>query len=188
MGKEDPVVAAAKTILYALHPFPDSKDVADTPERMVRALTEMTSGYYDDWGEILKAQFDAGDYDQIVAVAGIRFWSLCEHHVLPFNGTAAVAYLPAEGGPVVGLSKIPRLVQMFARRLQTQERMTQQIAKAMEAGLKPRGVLVMVRAQHACMAARGVGQPDAWMVTSAVSGAFRDSQAARDEALRALGV
>lgn len=157
--------------------------LADTPARVVRAFEEMLAGNDQKPAEILTTTFDE-PCDEIVLVTGIRFTSLCEHHLLPFVGTAAVGYLPDTR--VVGLSKLPRLVECFARRLQVQERMTRQIAEAIEQQLHPQGVAVIVRAHHSCMGCRGVRQQDAQMVTSAMLGAFRTETAARAEFLQLL--
>lgn len=175
---------AALLLRHACGLDADKEDLADTPDRMARALREMTSGRHQDPAEILARTFDADGYDEIVVVRDIEFTSLCEHHVLPFIGRAHVAYLP--GRRVVGLSKIPRLVECFARRLQIQERLTMQIAEAMGRHLEPRGVAVVVEARHECMACRGVRKPGATMVTSSVRGAFRDDAAARAEVLGLL--
>lgn len=156
----------------------------DTPRRVVKALIEMTAGYQQNPAEILATTFDEKS-DEIVMVTGIRFTSLCEHHLLPFIGTVAVGYLP--GARVVGLSKLARLVECFARRLQVQERMTRQIAEAIEQNLAPLGVAVVVRAHHACMGCRGVRQQDAQMTTSSMLGAFRDNTASRAEFISLLG-
>lgn len=151
----------------------------DTPARVVRALVEMTEGTGIDPISVLGTTFEV-PYDQMVVVAGIEFTSLCEHHVLPFEGEATVGYLPRER--VVGLSKVARLVEVFARRLQVQERMTQQIAEAMQAALDPAGVGVVIRGRHSCMACRGI-RKRADMVTSALLGAMRDDGQAREEFL-----
>lgn len=151
----------------------------DTPSRVVKAFAEMTSGYKQDPAAILARTFPGESYDEMVIVPGIHFVSLCEHHLLPFSGTAAVAYIPRER--VVGLSKIPRLVECFARRLQVQERMTVQIADALTEHLKPSGVGVVLRARHSCMTCRGVRQQNAEMVTSVMRGALRDKPEARAE-------
>lgn len=163
---------------------PDRDGLKDTPARVVKAWREMTSGVNEDPAQILSRTFDV-EHDQMVIVRGIRFVSLCEHHVLPFVGTATVGYIP--GKRVVGLSKIPRLVRCFARRLQVQERLTDQIAEAMVKYLKPRGVGVIIRARHECMACRGVEQHTAEMVTSALLGAVRKNPAARQELLALSG-
>ena len=157
--------------------------LVETPERVARALVEMTEGYHLDPAAILGVTFEA-EYDQIVALARIPFVSTCEHHLLPFIGYAGVAYLPQ--GRVVGLSKLARLVDVYAKRLQLQERMTQQIAVAMMDHLNPRGALVLVEAEHSCMACRGVKKPGAVMRTSAVRGTFLTDPTAKDEAMRLL--
>lgn len=174
-------------LLIALGHDPHNDDaIKDTPARVARAWEEMLAGERIDAGEVLTTTFEA-HHDEIVLCRGISFWSTCEHHLLPFHGVAAVAYLPASDGKVVGLSKLSRLVQMHARRLQLQERMTQAIADDLEAVLQPRGVGVVVRASHLCMAARGVGQQDAEMVTSVMRGAFREHAEARAELLSLIG-
>jgi GTP cyclohydrolase I len=156
----------------------------DTPRRVLEAFKELTAGYHVDPAALLKAQFERDGYDQVVTVRGIDFTSLCEHHLLPFTGTAAVGYLPAER--VVGLSKLARLVQAYASRLQLQERLTQQIATALQEHLQPQGVAVVLRARHACMGCRGIRKPGAEMVTSALLGVFRTENAARAEVLAFL--
>ena len=170
-------------LLTLLGEDPEREGLQNTPARVVRALQEMTAGRNQDPATILATQFDVKT-DEIVMVTGIRFTSLCEHHLLPFVGTAAVGYLP--GDRVVGLSKIPRLVECFARRLQVQERLTREIAEAMETQLNPLGVAVVLRAHHACMGCRGVRQPDAIMTTSAMLGCFRTETAARAEFLKLM--
>lgn len=155
--------------------------IADTPDRVARAWQEMLAGYQDDPAAILATDFDADGYDQMVLLNGIAFTSICEHHLLPFHGVAHVAYLPS--ARVVGLSKLARLVDCFARRLQLQERMTQEIANAIAEHLAPLGVGVLVEATHTCMTDRGVRKPGAQMVTSVMLGAFRDNDAARTELL-----
>lgn len=158
--------------------------IVDTPARVVKAMKEMTSGYGEDPAAILSRQFDSCGYDDLVVVRGIRFSSLCEHHLLPFTGTAAVAYLPKD--KVVGLSKLPRLVECFSMRLQLQEKMTREIAEAVEEHLEPHGVGVYVEARHQCMACRGVRQTDADMVTTTVLGAMRECRGLKDEFLSAV--
>lgn len=158
-----------------------SEGLAGTPGRVVRALAEMTGGYDLDAGKILSTTFDADGYDELVLLKGIEFTSLCEHHVLPFQGRAHVAYIP--GARVVGLSKLARLVDAHARRLQIQERMTRGIANDLQRHLAPLGVGVIVEARHECMACRGVRKAGATMVTSAMLGAFREDAGARAELL-----
>ncbi len=161
--------------------------VDGTPARVARALWELTAGYADDPAQILSVRFDQS-YDEVVLLDGIEFTSLCEHHLLPFRGTAAVAYIPAERGGVVGLSKLARLVECYARRLQLQERMTEQIAQALEEHLHPRGVGVIIRAHHQCMGCRGVRQPSARMTTSVLRGVFFETPAARTELLSLIAL
>lgn len=155
--------------------------MAGTPERVLRAWQEMTTGYRVDTRALLRTEFDS-EYDEVVALRAVPFHSLCEHHLLPFHGTAAVAYLP-KGGKVVGLSKLARLVEAHARRFQIQERMTRDIAADVQSALEPRGVAVLVRARHSCMEARGVCKPGAEMVTTALLGLFKDDARARAEVL-----
>lgn len=157
----------------------------DTPTRVVKAFQEMTCGYRESPETILQTVF-AQHYDEMVALRSVQFVSLCEHHLLPFTGEAAVGYIPGNGG-VVGLSKLARLVQCFAKRLQIQERMTIQIAEAIQQYLAPKGVAVCVKAHHHCMSCRGVKQPGSTMITSAMFGAFRDNPAARAEFFQLVG-
>src|SRR3954469_3518470 len=152
----------------------------DTPARVVRAWREMTAGYSDDPAEILSRTFEESS-DEMIVLRGISFYSVCEHHMLPFYGTAAVGYLP---GKVVGISKLARLVDCFARRLQIQERLTRQIAESVEEHLEARGVGVIIRAHHLCMGCRGVRQQTTQMVTSAMLGTLRNDAMARAEFLR----
>lgn len=158
---------------------PDREGLQDTPLRVIKALKEMTTGYNEDPALILSKTFNERCDDMIV-VTGIAFTSLCEHHMLPFTGTANVGYIP---GKVVGLSKIARLVDCFARRLQIQERMTAQIADAISQHLEAKGVAVVINGAHACMSCRGVKKAGATMVTSAMHGIFKDNTSARSEFL-----
>lgn len=171
---------AVRRLLQHLGEDPDREGLQNTPTRVVKALTELTSGYRQDPAAILATTFDVA-HDQMIHVAGITVHSLCEHHMLPFIGTAHVAYVPTDR--VVGLSKIPRVVHAFARRLQVQERLTDQIADAIAANLNAKGVGVRITAHHACMGLRGVQEPAATMTTTALRGAFFDP-AVRDEFLR----
>lgn len=159
----------------------------DTPARVVRAYKEMTVGYDVDIEALLARQFDEIEYDGMVVLRQIDFVSLCEHHLLPFPGTATVAYIPAEGGSVVGLSKLARLVEAFAHRLQVQERMTTQITAAMDTHLAGKGSACVVKASHSCMTIRGVKKHRAEMVTSSLTGAFKDDARARSEFLALAG-
>lgn len=156
--------------------------LAETPARAARAWQELTAGYE---LEPALTTFDSHGYDEIVAVSRIPFYSLCEHHLLPFHGHASIAYLP--NGSILGLSKFARLVEMYARRLQTQERLTAEIAEHLELALRPRGVAVVLGAEHLCMTMRGVRAAGALTTTSVMRGAFRDKPAARAEALTLIG-
>jgi GTP cyclohydrolase IA len=158
-----------------------ARSVAGTPKRWLKALMEMTAGYQQDPEEILSRRFEQ-KFDEMVVVKDIHFTSVCEHHLLPFVGKATIAYIPGES--VVGLSKIPRLVDCYAHRLQLQERMTVQIADALETHLKPLGVGVILEAHHECMSCRGIRKQDAKMVTSDLRGRFKENSATRAEFLR----
>jgi GTP cyclohydrolase I len=170
---------AVRRILTEIGEDPDREGLLRTPERMHRMWLELTCGYLVDPDKLINgAIFDVG-YSEMVVVKNIPFHSLCEHHMLPFFGTASVGYVPR--GKVVGLSKIPRVVEMYARRLQVQERMTQQVADFLQERLDPQGVAVVIEAQHLCMAMRGIQKGGATMVTSSVLGCFRTNQRTRDE-------
>lgn len=171
--------AAVATLLKWVGQDPTRDGLRDTPGRVARALREMTSGYCENPASILGTVF-AETYDEVVVLRAVSFTSLCEHHLLPFTGAVDLGYIP---GKVVGLSKLARLVDCYARRLQVQERMTREIADAVEKHLEALGVAVVVRAQHSCMACRGVRKAGAEMVTSAMLGAFRTDRAARVEFL-----
>ena len=172
--------SAVETLLRWVGEDPERDGLVDTPARVAKALKEMTSGYLEDPAEILSRTFEETS-DEMVILRGITFQSTCEHHLLPFLGTATVGYLP---GKVVGISKLARLVNCFARRLQIQERMTRQIADAVEKHLEARGVAVVIKAQHLCMACRGVRQMESEMVTSAMLGTLRTDATSRAEFLR----
>lgn len=171
---------AVEDILAGLDVDTQSDGLQDTPKRVARALIEMTSGYREDPKEILSRTFD-GQSDEMVVLRGIRFWSMCEHHLLPFGGSATLAYVP--DGRVVGISKLARLVTCFSKRLQIQERLTGQIVDAMMEHLKPLGAGAVMNASHGCMVCRGVLQPDSEMVTSALRGVFLTKPEARAEFL-----
>jgi GTP cyclohydrolase IA len=171
---------AVETLLRWVGEDPERDGLADTPARVAKAFREMTSGYLEDPAEILSRTFEETS-DEMVILRGITFQSMCEHHLLPFLGTATVGYLP---GKVVGISKLARLVNCFARRLQIQERLTRQIADAVERHLEARGVAVVIKAQHLCMACRGVRQMESEMVTSAMLGTLRTDATSRAEFLR----
>jgi GTP cyclohydrolase I len=151
----------------------------DTPSRVAKAYAELYAGYRQDPAQVLERTFPADGYDQVVVLSGINFFSTCEHHLLPFFGVAHVAYLP--GNRIVGLSKLARLVDCFSRRLQVQERLTQQVADAVQDCLAPKGVAVLFEGVHTCMVARGVQKQGATMKTCALKGVFRDDAMARAE-------
>jgi GTP cyclohydrolase IA len=168
-------------LLHAVGEDPDREGLKNTPDRVARMYTELLSGYDVDPEKIINGALFNINYDEMVLVRDIEFYSLCEHHMLPFIGRAHVAYLPA--GKVIGLSKIPRIVDMYARRLQVQERMTRQIADLIQTILEPQGVAVVVEGMHLCSMMRGVKKHDARMTTSAMHGAFRANLATRQEFL-----
>ncbi len=175
----DRIAAATTEILTAVGEDPNREGLLNTPKRVAKMYDELLSGYRTDPAKLINnAIFDV-DYDDMVIVRDIEFSSLCEHHMLPFLGHAHVAYIPR--GKVIGLSKIPRIVDMFSRRLQVQERMTRQIANFINEVLDPRGVAVVVEGKHMCSMMRGVHKCDSNMTTSAMLGAFRDNQAVRTE-------
>jgi GTP cyclohydrolase I len=176
---DHPVEEAVRVILGQVGEDPDRSGLVDTPARVRRMYEEMTAGYGMDPAEVLNdAVFDV-DYSEMVVVRDIPFHSLCEHHLLPFAGTAAVAYIPDKR--VIGLSKIPRVVDMYAHRLQVQERLTQEVADFLMEHLAPRGVGVVIEATHLCASMRGVRKPGMVMTTSAVLGLFRRSDKTRAE-------
>lgn len=168
-------------LLNAVGEDPGREGLKNTPDRVARMYTELLSGYSMDPQKIINGALFNINYDEMVLVRDIEFYSLCEHHMLPFIGRAHVAYLPA--GKVIGLSKIPRIVDMYARRLQVQERMTRQIADLLQTTLEPQGVAVVVEGMHLCSMMRGVKKHDARMTTSAMHGAFRANLATRQEFL-----
>ena len=173
------IEAATREILHHIGEDPEREGLVRTPERVARMYDELTAGYHTDPIQLInEAVFDV-DYDEMVIVKDIDFSSLCEHHMLPFFGRAHVAYIP--DGKVVGLSKIPRVVEMFARRLQVQERMTKQVADFIQEVLHPKGVAVVVEGAHMCSMMRGVKKPNASMTTSAMLGTFRDDPKTRAE-------
>lgn len=161
---------------------PAREGLVKTPQRVAAAMRAMTAGYQEDAEAIVRSAIFEVDNEEIVLVRDIDFSSLCEHHLLPFIGRAHVAYLPR--GKVVGLSKLARVVDVYARRLQVQERMTTQVAQALQNALQPSGVAVIIEATHMCMVMRGVRKPNAVTVTSAMFGAFRDQPATRDELMK----
>jgi GTP cyclohydrolase IA len=178
------VEAAVREILTEIGEEPDRAGLVGTPARVHRMYIELTAGYHVDPARLMNGAIFDVDYSEMVVVKDIPFYSLCEHHLLPFFGAAAVAYIPR--GRVVGLSKIPRIVEMYARRLQVQERMTQQIADFLQDHLAPQGVGVVVEATHLCAVMRGVRKPGTVMTTSAVLGLFRSRDKTRSEFLAHL--
>jgi GTP cyclohydrolase IA len=180
MPSEMTAEAAVRVLLSYMGEDPDRAGVLETPKRVAKALTEMTAGYREDPADILDKVFEE-TFDEVVILKDIPFTSLCEHHLLPFTGTADVGYIP--DGHVVGLSKLARLVDCFARRLQMQERLTRQVADAIMLHLKAKGAAVVIRAAHQCMACRGVKKSGATMVCSVMLGEFREDKGARAEFL-----
>ena len=176
---------AVREILVAIGEDPDRDGLVDTPARVARAYAEQFSGLSQDPEDVLGTVFDA-DHDELILVRDIEIYSTCEHHLVPFFGRAHVAYIPNEKGQITGLSKLARLVDVYARRPQVQERMTSQIADALMRVLEPRGALVVIEAEHLCMSMRGVRKPGAKTVTSAVRGSIRDSASTRAEAMSLL--
>jgi GTP cyclohydrolase I len=189
-GQESPVnteeiQGAITTILKSIGENPEREGLRRTPERIARMFEELTAGYHTDPEKLINGALFNVDYNEMVLVRDIEFYSLCEHHMLPFFGRAHVAYIP--NGKVIGLSKIPRIVDMFARRLQVQERMTSQVASFIEGVLNPLGVAVVVEGMHMCSAMRGVKKANATMVTSALSGSFKDNPQTRTEFMTHIG-
>ncbi len=179
---QDRIEAAVREILESVGENPDRDGLIDTPGRVARAYSELLSGYREDPAAHLDKQFEV-DHDEMVIVRDISFSSLCEHHMLPFIGRAHVAYLPGPGGKVCGLSKLARVVDGYARRLQVQERLTGQVADALIDRLTAAGALVVIEAEHLCMSMRGVSKPGAVTTTSAVRGLLKQNSSTRAEAL-----
>lgn len=177
------IEAAVREILIAIGDDPDRDGIADTPARVARMYAETCAGLHEDPARHLKVTFDA-NHDEMILVRDIPLYSMCEHHLVPFFGRAHVGYIPNTDGRVTGLSKLARLVDGYSRRPQVQERLTTQIADAIERSLEPRGALVVIEAEHMCMAMRGIRKPGSSTVTSAVRGIFRTDPAARSEAMR----
>ena len=173
---------AVRELLLACGEDPDREGLQETPARVARAYLEMFGGLYTDPDEVLGKTFDEC-HDELVLVTDIPMYSTCEHHLVPFHGVAHVGYIPNEQGKVTGLSKLARLVDLYAKRPQVQERLTSQIADAIEKRLEPRGAIVVIEAEHLCMAMRGIRKPGARTTTSAVRGLFRSSSTSRSEAL-----
>jgi GTP cyclohydrolase I len=176
---------AVREILLAIGEDPDRDGLLDTPGRVARMYEEICAGLHESADHHLQVTFEA-DHDEMVMVRDIACYSLCEHHLIPFIGKAHVAYIPGDDGRITGLSKLARLVDAYARRPQVQERLTTQIADEIERTLDPKGVLVVIEAEHLCMSMRGVRKPGSSTVTSAVRGVFRENVATRFEAMRLI--
>jgi GTP cyclohydrolase I len=177
----DRAAAAVRELLIAIGEDPDREGLHDTPARVARAYAELTAGMRQAPADVLTTTFDLG-HDEMVLVRDIELWSMCEHHLVPFTGVAHVGYIPSASGKITGLSKLARLVDVYAKRPQVQERLTTQIADALLAGLDARGVSVVIEAEHLCMTMRGVRKAGARTITSAVRGQLRNA-ATRSEAM-----
>ncbi len=182
---QDRAEAAVRELLLAVGEDPDRDGLRETPARVARAFREMFGGLYTDPDAVLDKTFDEG-HDELVLVKQIPMYSTCEHHLVAFHGMAHVGYIPGADGRVTGLSKLARVVDLYAKRPQVQERLTAQIADAIMRKLEPRGVIVVVEAEHMCMAMRGVRKPGAVTTTSAVRGLFKTNNASRAEALELI--
>jgi GTP cyclohydrolase I len=174
--------AAVRELLFAVGEDPDREGLKRTPERVARGYAEMFGGLFVEPDDVLETTFAEG-HDEIVLVKDIPLYSTCEHHLVPWHGTAAVGYIPGTDGRITGLSKLARVVDLYARRPQVQERLTSQVADAIRRRLQPRGVIVVIEAEHLCMAMRGVRKPGARTVTSAVRGLFQIDARTRAEAM-----
>ena len=177
--------AAVRELLIAVGEDPERQGLIDTPARVARAFREMFAGLYTDPDAVLETTFDE-QHDELVLVKNIPMYSTCEHHLVAFHGVAHVGYIPGDDGRVTGLSKLARVVDLYAKRPQVQERLTTQVADGVMRKLKPRGVIVVIEAEHLCMAMRGVRKPGATTTTSAVRGQFKTDKASRSEALELI--
>ena len=177
----DRAAAAVRELLFAIGEDPDREGLRDTPDRVARAYAELTSGLRQLPTDVLTTTFDLG-HDEMVLVRDIELWSMCEHHLVPFTGHAHIGYIPNDSGRITGLSKLARLVDMYSRRLQVQERLTTQVAEALMDILEARGAIVVIEAEHLCMTMRGVKKPGSKTVTSAVRGSMHNA-ATRAEAM-----
>jgi GTP cyclohydrolase I len=184
IGKLDPdrIEAAVRELLVAVGEDPDRDGLVRTPERVARAYAEQFAGLYVDPDDVLETTFDA-NHEEMVLVKDIELYSVCEHHLTPFHGVAHIGYIPNEAGRITGLSKLARLVDLYAKRPQVQERLTSQVADALVRKLDPRGAIVVIEAEHLCMSMRGIRKPGARTVTSAVRGMFQTSPSTRAEAM-----
>lgn len=180
------IAAAVREILEAIGEDPDRDGLRRTPERIAEMYEELFGGLHEDPAEMLSVRFEA-DHDEMVMIRDIPLFSNCEHHLIPFVGRAHVAYIPGDDGRITGLSKLARLVDVYARRPQVQERLTTQIADSLERSLAPAGVFVVIEAEHLCMSMRGVRKPGSLTVTSAVRGLFKTNPATRAEAMSLIG-
>ena len=188
MVDHERIERAVTEILYAIGEDPERDGLLDTPARVARMYAEVCSGLLEDPSHHLEKTFDVGhDHDELILVKSIPVYSLCEHHLLPFIGEAHVGYIPSANGRITGLSKLARIVDGYARRPQVQERLTTEVADSLQRILEPRGVIVVVEAEHLCMSMRGVQKPGSSTVTSAVHGVFRKDMSSRMEALRMIG-
>ncbi|KQO03080.1 MULTISPECIES: GTP cyclohydrolase I FolE [unclassified Arthrobacter] len=178
---QERIARAVREILAAIGEDPDRDGLLETPKRVAKAYAEMFAGLHQDAAEVLSTSFDI-NHQELVLVKDIPFYSTCEHHLVPFHGTAHIGYIPSADGRVTGLSKLARLVEVYARRPQVQERLTTQIVDAMMEHLKPKGAIVVIECEHMCMSMRGVRKPGAKTVTSAVRGQIRET-ATRAEAM-----
>jgi GTP cyclohydrolase I len=183
---EAKVIEGVRLILEGIGEDPDREGIKRTPERVARMYREILAGIGRDPEEVVTV-IEGADHDEMIMVRDIPVQSLCEHHLIPFNGRAHVAYIPSKDGRITGLSKIARLVDLLSTRLQVQERLTTEIADALDRALRPRGVFVVIEAEHLCMTMRGVKKPGAVTVTSAVRGLFRTDARTRQEAMDHIG-
>jgi len=181
---KEQALAAVRTMIEYIGDDPDREGLLETPDRVVRSWEKLFGGYKQSAEQVFSKSFGQQGYDQMILVGPVEYWSTCEHHLLPFYGSAFIAYLPGASGRVVGLSKLARVVEVFARRLQIQENLTQQIADAVGRFADAQGVAVLVRGKHLCMVSRGVEKQSAWMTTAALRGVFLESIAAREEFYR----
>lgn len=178
---EKELFQAVRTILLGIGEDPEREGLRDTPRRFISALREMTIGAGLEEEKVLTTLFDSERFDQMIVLSDIQFQSTCEHHLLPFMGRADVGYLPGDEEKIIGISKLARLVDLYSRRLQNQERITRQIADGLKRRMNPRGIAVVLTAEHSCIACRGIRRPGSKMQTSIMEGAFRYNEGARME-------